>query len=110
MTENNNEGLAQRMAIARKRAGLTQAQVADIVGLYRPAISEIESGRRKVSAEELHKFADAYGVSLDWLLEGSKDDDPRHARIELAARELAKLKNDDLDVVIDLLRSLKTTG
>ena len=45
--------IASRPAIARKRAGLSQSQVALKIGLQRPAISEIEAERRRVAAEEL---------------------------------------------------------
>ena len=56
--------IASRLKAAREQAGLTQAQVAKILGLHRPSISEIEAGRRSVSAEELVTLAETYGVSV----------------------------------------------
>ena len=35
--------IANRLAEARKMAGLSQGQVARMIGLHRPAISEIEA-------------------------------------------------------------------
>lgn len=100
--------LGQRLRVAREQAGLSQGQVAAKLGMHRPTVTEIEAGNRKVSAEELTSFAELYDVGLAWLARGSKDvADPA---VELAARELAKLKKEDLDTVLHLLRTLKRTG
>lgn len=53
---------------ARESLGLSQAEVAEEVGLPRPAISLIESGRRSVSSLELAKFADLYRRPLSYFL------------------------------------------
>ena len=100
--------LAERLRIAREQAGLSQGQVARLLGLHRPSVSEIEAGRRKVSADELVALARIYGVSSAWLT-GEEDatDDETAARIKLAARGLSSLKRDDLDKVIRLLTSLR---
>jgi transcriptional regulator with XRE-family HTH domain len=100
--------IASRLALARERAGLSQGQVAKILGLHRPSISEAEAGRRNVSAEELSKLAKIYNVSMNWLAcSDTETPDPEQDRIELAARELAKLKKTDLDRVLDLLSALR---
>jgi len=64
------EGLAERLRTAREEAGLTQQQVADWLGVRRPAIAEIESGSRAVKSDELVRLASLYGRSLGWLAEG----------------------------------------
>jgi transcriptional regulator with XRE-family HTH domain len=110
MSEKRNftSSISERLRISREMAGLTQAQVAKILGLQRPSISEIEAGRRKVSAEEISKFAEVYGVGIDWLTNSKEKTDSREkARLELAARELSKLKPEDLDRVLRLLSSLR---
>ena len=81
--------------------------MAKILGLHRPSISEIEAGRRGVSAEELSALSKTYGVGVSWLVEAEEPDVVRD-RLELAARELGKLKPDDLDRVIQLLTSLRS--
>ncbi len=60
--------IAERLRAARERAGLSQGQVAKLLNLHRPTISEIEAARRKVSAEELIEFARIYGVITAWLV------------------------------------------
>lgn len=100
--------IAVRLRLARKMAGLSQGQVARLMGLHRPSISETEAGRRKVSAEELADFAIRYGVSVAWLSGATPlTVEPADARVELAARELSKLKRQDLDRVLELLAALR---
>lgn len=100
--------IATRLRLARERAGLTQGQVAKLLGLHRPSVSEIEAGRRRVSAEELAQMAKTYAVSVSWLTGSDVDSaDEQQDRIQLAARELEKLKPQDLDKLLDLLSSLK---
>jgi|ERR1700680_3649040 transcriptional regulator with XRE-family HTH domain len=60
--------LARRLRSSRVDAGMSQAEVADAVGLSRVAVAEIEAGRRKVSSIELSAFARAYGRPLEYLL------------------------------------------
>jgi transcriptional regulator with XRE-family HTH domain len=107
-TRTTTSQISERMRVAREMAGLTQAQVAKILGLHRPSISEIEAGRRKISADELSKLAELYGVSVDWItstMDQTKEID--NIRLELAARELSKLKPEDLDRVLNLLLALR---
>lgn len=100
--------LAERLRIAREQAGLSQGQIAKLLDMHRPTISEIEAGRRKVKAEELAQFAEAYGVSVAWLT--STDEEPDvDARVALAARELSSLDKDDLDKVLRFLGTLRAS-
>ena len=94
--------LPTQLRTARKRAGLTQKQAAERLDMHRPTISEIEAGRRRVSAKELQRFAEAYDVSTSWLLGEEADE-----RVQLAARALGKLDSDDLDRVIAVLTSMR---
>lgn len=102
--------LGTRLRGAREMAGLSQAQVAKMLSLHRPAISEIEAGRRKVSAEEMAKLVVIYDVKISWLTDTNEETDEESERIKLAARELSKLKKDDLDRVMHLLKALRKEG
>ncbi|MCW9708843.1 helix-turn-helix domain-containing protein [Fodinibius salsisoli] len=101
--------IANRLKEARASAGLSQNQVANFLGLKRPSISEIEAGRRKVSAEELVKFSDIYNVRLNWLAckESELNNDIKE-KLKLAAREASKIKSDDLDKIIKILTAFKS--
>ena len=108
--DNKRVLLASRLREARKMAGLSQGQVAKILELHRPTISEIEAGNRRVSADEISQFAELYDVTVSWLLAETAEqlttDDPR---LQLAARELSKLKPDDLDRLLRLLASMRNS-
>lgn len=96
--------IASRIREARKLAGLSQAQVARMLGLHRPSISEIEAGNRRASADELVRMAEAFDVGVSWLMgEGAEEVDPYDDKLQLAARELQKLRPEDLE---RLLRAL----
>lgn len=101
--------LPARLRAAREAAGLSQGQVAKLMGMHRPTISEMEAGNRRISAEELAKLADLYDTKITWLLGEAPDrasaNDPK---LQLAARELGKLKPDDLDRLLKLIAALKT--
>ena len=100
--------LADRLKEARKLAGISQGNVGRIMGLHRPTISEIEAGNRRVSAGELARLAEVYDVSISWLLgQAPETIDPQDPRLELAARELTKLKPEDLDRLLKLLAAMR---
>lgn len=99
--------IASRIREARRAAGLSQGQVARLLGLQRPSVSEMEAGRRRVSGEEITRLAELFDVKTSWLLgEGAERADPHDAKLQLAARELAKLKPEDLDRLLALLASV----
>jgi len=103
--------IASRIRKAREMAGLSQGQAAKKLGLHRPSITEAEAGNRKVSAEEIAKFAELYKVSTSWLLgEGEDQIDPNDSKLQLAAREMKKLKPEDLDTVLAVIASIRGGG
>lgn len=65
--------LNERIKNARKQLYLSQEYVANFLGVNRNAIIEIESGKRKVSAEELGKFSELFHITTDELLHGNND-------------------------------------
>lgn len=99
--------LSERLRQAREAAGLSQGQVAKKLEMHRPTISEIEAGRRKVSAQELELFSNLYGVTTEWLLSGMAGNEEADARILMAARELSKMNKADLDRLMNTLNMLR---
>ena len=97
--------LAKRLRSARKLVGLSQAQVAELMDLHRPTISEIEAGRRRVATDELMQFANLYRVSTTWLL-GEDDADLSLSAI-VAARELKRMKPEDLDRLVEIISAIR---
>ena len=65
----------------------------------------------RVSADELAKLAEIYDVSVAWLLGEVPDTfDAQDPRLELAARELSKLKPDDLERLLKLLAAMRNSS
>jgi len=60
--------LGRRIAQGRREAGLTQADLADAIGVDRTAVAKMEKGVRKVSAIELMATAAALDRPVDWLV------------------------------------------
>ncbi|MBI1785923.1 helix-turn-helix transcriptional regulator [Candidatus Sumerlaeota bacterium] len=107
----NRSQIASRLRAAREAAGLTQGQVAKLVKLHRPTISEVEAGRRKVTGEELSTLGRVYGVTVEWLIHGSTPGvEPDEERIMLAARQLSKMGEKDLEKLMALIRMLRKSG
>lgn len=61
----------------RKEFGFTQQQVADTVGVLKPAYQRYELGKTVPLTTFLVKLADAYDVSLDYLV-GRSDNPQRY--------------------------------
>lgn len=101
--------IAKHLKEARKLAGLSQGHVAKILGLHRPSVTEMEAGNRRVSADELARLAEIYEVKVAWLIgEAPETINAQDRRLELAARELAKLKPDDLERLLKLLAVMRS--
>jgi transcriptional regulator with XRE-family HTH domain len=57
-----------RLVAAREKAGLTQAQVAAVLGIPQSRVSRMESGERRVDIIELVGFAKLYRKPLGWFV------------------------------------------
>ncbi len=57
----------------RERSGMSQQKLAELLGVSRPTISQIEGGQRKVTADEMKKLADAFHISADRLLDREEE-------------------------------------
>lgn len=62
--------MGERVRELRKRAGMTQDDLAARTGMSKGFLSDIENGNRNVSSEFLLKLANALGASIDYLLRG----------------------------------------
>ena len=67
--------LKERIALARKQAGLSQEQLGEKLGVSRQAVSKWESGQSNPDVAYLAEMCRLFGVSADWLLLGKETDD-----------------------------------
>ncbi|MEA1959290.1 MAG: helix-turn-helix domain-containing protein, partial [Chloroflexota bacterium] len=65
--------IGQRIKEMRIKTAISQQKLAGMLGVSRPTITQIESGERKVSSDELIKLAEIFNSSIDYLI-GLKDE------------------------------------
>lgn len=61
------EDIGRKLRTLRKGRRLTQQDVADRLGLVRATVSNYEVGKRTPHLSLLKKFAEFYGVTLDYF-------------------------------------------
>ncbi len=65
--------LSQKIKSIREKLGFSQEALAEKLGINRVAVSQIENGERKISAEEIAKLSKVFQIPTDILLDLSKD-------------------------------------
>ena len=68
--------LREKLIVLRDKAGLSQMELADRLGVSRQAVSRWESGDTTPTMDKLKSLARIYGVSLDWLCSDTADGEP----------------------------------
>lgn len=109
--------MAARLRDAREYLGMSQDEVAAALKLSRPAITNIESGSRKVEAVELDQLSKLYARPVTYFLSGEQANQPSSEKVAFYARTLKGLSEKDLSEVArfaEFLRagsaSKKTSG
>ena len=64
--------LAERLQDLRKKAGYSQEQLADLLGISRQAVSKWESGQTSPDLEKIVLLSEFFEVSTDYLLKGTQ--------------------------------------
>ena len=67
-TQQGMETIAERVARMRKEKGITQAEMADLLGVSQPVVSEYERGTLRLHGELIVRVAEILSVSADELL------------------------------------------
>lgn len=96
--------IMKRLIEARKRAGLTQGQVAKLAGYAGGASSfqNYESGKTALTMPLFLNLCDIYGVSPVWALTGVAPDFDTDE-----AKRLLSRVGDDVSALVELLSSLR---
>lgn len=75
ISEGISMDLKDRIALARKQAGLSQEQLGEKLGVSRQAVSKWESGQANPDVAYVTEMCRLFGVSSDWLLMGLDEGD-----------------------------------
>lgn len=107
--------IGQRVALARTRRGLTQADLAAAVGIDRSGLAKIENGTRKVAALELSAIAVELGERIEWFVtpmpqamvshRDGRGSETQNATIDLSLERIAR----EVEFVASLEASLIST-
>lgn len=109
MTTDGTDDFGGRLAQAREKRGLSQAEVAKLAGLQAAAIGHFERDRRKPSFANVRALAKALNVSSDFLLGRS----PAMEGATTAFRGEEQLSNHDrehIQMMIDLMNQKRESG
>jgi transcriptional regulator with XRE-family HTH domain len=91
--------IGAKLKTLRKGRKLTQQELADKLGITRCTVSNYEVGRRSPHISELKRFADYFGVGLDYFGVTSTDeafDLLSRAKEVFNSPEVSKEKKDEL--------------
>ena len=102
--------LAQRLREAREYLGLSQELVAEKLGIPRPAVSAIETGKRKVSGLELKQLAHLYQRSVDYLLGTGELKESQDELYKALYRATRPLNEADREQVLKFAAFLQNAG
>ena len=94
------EKLWERIKNYRNQLNLTQEYVANYLGINRATVTQMENGKRKVSADELSKLCSLFGVSADAILYGDEISKPA----TIFARSFECLNERDQAEIMNLIR------
>ena len=87
--------VGMKLRDARERMGLTQEQVARLLGVKRSEVSYYETGRRPISLGKLARLATLYGYPVDYFL---RPDAAGAGEVAVAFRA-QDLSDEDLEIV-----------
>ena len=98
--------LGQRIRIARQAAGLSQEQLAELVGLTSQHISHTEVASTQISLPALVKIANALNTSVDKLLYDSIHDS-KSQLLEDVQTVFADCDSDEVYVMLEAANAIK---
>lgn len=91
--------MGQRILARRKALGMTQDDLADIIGVTPPMISNLEQGKKAIRPNNLAKICKALGLSADFVLYGADTQTP----VDIVADKLPHLTDAQLQMVSDMI-------
>lgn len=66
------DAFGKALRSARARGGMTQAEAAAAAGMGSTTLWRLERGERLPDVEQLSRLADAYRVTLTWIVESAE--------------------------------------
>jgi transcriptional regulator with XRE-family HTH domain len=105
--------LGEKLRQAREYLGFSQDEVAAFLKIPRTAMTNIESGQRKVEALELKRLAELYRQPVGYFTGEDEASASLPADVALLARQAAKLSvkdREELGRFAEFLKARATSG
>ena len=77
--------VGERIKKRRNELGWTQNQLAQKAGISKSFLSDLENGKRSVSADNLLDIARVLNLSLDYLMKGEEEKAGKPAEVQIPA-------------------------
>lgn len=100
-----SEIVGERIKECRQRHELSMTELAEKTCLTISAISQFESGERAPSLESLNKLADAFQVSVDYLM--GRDEEISDENIHAMFRGVQNMTGKDKEQMLHFYQFLK---
>lgn len=97
------KAIAQRIRGARKEAGLTQAELAEKIGISTNAVAKLETNLMTASLQTLVNIANVLGLDINYFLRGAGQEE-RQALLESLVGKLSKREKEFLIHIVNGLR------
>lgn len=78
----DEQGICNRLYQARRNANMSQTDAGYVIQLKQSGYSDIELGKREITVREIFELANAFNVSVEWLL-GLSDSDFTDNEVQL---------------------------
>lgn len=95
--------MGSRIRECRKRAQLSQEQLAEMMNVTPQMISNAENGAKGIRPENIIKFCEALNISCDYLLTGKGG----HTDYDAIKKYSEELGTGNIETIIKILRSLQ---
>ncbi len=108
--------IGKKIQLAREEKGMTQADLAEVLGITQAALSNYELGKRRLYLYQIQKIAEIVGKKVNFFIsqeEYAFDDEPapgeagRANDIDALARRLTGLSGEDLSAVGEFIDFLE---
>ncbi len=98
------ETMGQRLARMRKAKGITQGELAQMLGVTQPVVSDYERGELRLHGEVIIQLTRILGVTADELLGlADRPEEPQNQwtrRLAKKAREIERLSKRDQEALM----------
>lgn len=99
--------IGARLRRTREHAGFTQQQAAEELGVRPAAISQYESGKRRIDAIALDRLGRLYGVPISYFLDGEHPEQDWETALRGQARDLSVGGKRGISELIEKLRGFE---